>query len=212
MLRGLPGIHFSARSVSCADSLTANITAFSSARLRHRSGASTSRCDWVLVEQPHRLHCPFPTAHEDESFLRPFWRSRRLVEPSPQAHLCGNLPAEVHFFTDGSCRRPEMPAARHAAWAVIMYAGCDPPDLEADISFWKLHALPPPYWHVVAQGCVPGRQDINRAECCAWLQALQVAASLEVRAPVLWSDSANAIRAVSAACNGAAMPRDVVLH
>ncbi|CAE7340139.1 unnamed protein product [Symbiodinium necroappetens] len=165
--------------------------------------------DWVLAEQPHWLHCPFPTAHEDEGFLRLFWRSRRMIAPNPQAHLRTFLPAEVHLFTDGSCQRPEVPAARHAAWAVIMYAGHDPPDLAADIPFWKQHGLPPPYWHVVAQGCVPGRQDINRAECCALFQALQVAAELEILAPVLWSDSQNALRAVAAASKGAAMPRDL---
>ena len=165
--------------------------------------------NWVLAEQPHWLHCPFPTAHEDEGFLRLFWRSRRMVAPTPQAHLKTLLPDEVHFFTDGSCRRPEVPAARHAAWAVIMYAGHDPPDLASDIPFWKQHGLPPPYWHVVAQGCVPGRQDINRAECCALFQALQVAAELEILAPVLWSDSQNALQAIINATKGATMPRDL---
>ena len=165
--------------------------------------------DWILSEQPHWLHCPFPTAHDDERFLRLFWRSRPLVPPCPLEHLRGQLPPEVHFFTDGSCQRPGMPAARHAAWAVIMYAGASVPSLAADVCFWKSHGLPPPYWHVVAQGCVPGRQDINRAECCALVQALQVASSLGIRAPVLWSDSANAIGALSAARRPTAMPRDL---
>ncbi|CAE7258026.1 unnamed protein product, partial [Symbiodinium microadriaticum] len=165
--------------------------------------------DWIIREQPHWLHCPFPTANPEESFLRLFWRSRQLVPPSPMAHLRGHLPPEVHFFTDGSCQRPEMPAARHAAWAVIMYAGPQVPNLTADIAFWRHHGLPPPYWHVVAQGCVPGRQDINRAECCALVQALQVASSLDIRRPVLWSDSNNAIRAVSAARQRVVMPRDL---
>ena len=165
--------------------------------------------NWVLAEQPHWLHCPFPTVHEDEGFLRLFWRSRRMVAPTPQAHLRTSLPDEVHFFTDGSCQRPEVPAARHAAWAVIMYAGQAPPDLASDISFWRQHDLPPPYWHVVAQGCVPGRQDINRAECCALIQALQVAAELEILAPVVWSDSQNALQAIINAAKGEAMPRDL---
>ena len=146
---------------------------------------------------PHWLHCPFPTAHEDEPFLRLFWASRRLVPPQGLDHLKDCLPEHVHFFTDGSCEFPAVSAARHAAWAVIVYTGHAPPDVGADWFFWKRHQVMPPHWHVVSQGVVPGVQDINRAEVCGILQALQVKLLLQVPSATIWSDSANALRALT---------------
>ena len=150
----------------------------------------------VTEEAPHWLHCPYPTASQHEVFLRLFWRSRRLVPPSSMAHMLASVPQHVHLFTDGSCRHPEIPAARHAAWAVVAYFGSATADVNADVEYWKRQAVPPPHWHVVAQGVVPGLQDINRAEACGLVQAVMLAAQLPAEQVTVWTDSENALRAI----------------
>ncbi|CAE7364605.1 ngoBIM, partial [Symbiodinium sp. CCMP2592] len=153
--------------------------------------------DWIEQDQPHWFHCPFPVALDAEDFLRLFWHSRKLVPPPVLPHLCLEGLTTAHLFTDGACSRPNLPAARHAAWAVVLYTGSACMTLRETGFFWCQHAQIPPGWHVVAQGVVPGCQDINRAEYCALVQALMVVRALPVADVVIWTDSKNAQRAVS---------------
>ena len=161
---------------------------------------------FVEDEMPHWLHCPFPTACPDEVFLRLFWRSRRLVPPPDVAHLWDSLPAHVHLFTDGSCQHPHVPAARHAAWAVVAYVGPDDITVSDFVTYWQQQAVPPPFWHVVARGVVPGLQDINRAEACGLIQAALIAEQLPTEQVTIWSDSENALRAVQQSVSSQARP------
>ena len=151
---------------------------------------------WIETHQPHWLHCPFPVAHEAEDFLRLFWHSRKMVPPPPMAVCPQDLPRTVHLFTDGACSRPEVPEARHAAWAVVLYAGCTCMSLRETGFHWCCHDTLPPGWHVVARGVVPGCQDINRAEYCALSQALAFSGPLQADEIIIWTDSRNAETAV----------------
>ena len=161
---------------------------------------------WITAEMPHWTHCPFPVEHASEAFLRLYWRSRRLVTP-PQPHHLLPLPTPtVHFFTDGACNNPTVPAARHAAWAVVMYVADATEDFAGAVQLWQQCAVPPVGWHTVARGVVPGLQDINRAEYCAIIQALQMARYFAGCEAVIWSDSANALKAVGASSGYGTMP------
>ena len=160
----------------------------------------------ICEEAPHWLHCPYPTASQHEGFLRLFWRSRRLVPPSSMSHIVATVPQHVHIFSDGSCRHPEIPAARHAAWAVVAYFGPENADVDAQVAYWKRQAVPPPQWHVVAQGVVPGLQDINRAEACGLVQTTMLAAQLPAERITVWTDSENALRAVQSAPSVPSVP------
>ncbi|CAE6969160.1 ngoBIM [Symbiodinium sp. CCMP2592] len=162
--------------------------------------------NWVLAEQPHWIHCPFPVASPQEPFLRLYWRSRRLRPPPHPQHLQQSLPEHCHFYTDGACTRPNIPAARHAAWAVVLYVGSEGRTLHEDVDFWQRHSVTPPGWHIVAQGVVPGQQDINRAEYCAISQALQLQQCLDPTAATVWSDSNNALRAVQQPSGSSVLP------
>ena len=162
--------------------------------------------DFIVDEMPHWLHCPYPTACPDEAFLRLFWRSRKLVPPPSIVHLWESLPETVHLFTDGSCQHPQVPAARHAAWAVVAFVGHGNVNVSDFVAYWRQHAVLPPYWHVVARGVVPGLQDINRAEACGLVQAALLADQLPVKQVTIWSDSENALRAVQQSVNNQSPP------
>ena len=154
---------------------------------------------WISQHAPHWLHCPFPTVHEQEPFLRLLWRSRHLQPPQCLSRLVAQaVPSELHLFTDGTCSWPDRPAARHAAWAVLLYVGSLPAPISQQLRTWRTTGQLPAGWHVIAQGLVPRQQDINRAEVCAIVQALQGAAQFPNLPATVWTDSLNALRVFQA--------------
>ncbi|CAE7442603.1 unnamed protein product [Symbiodinium sp. CCMP2592] len=145
-------------------------------------------------ESPEWFHCPFPSCHASEPFLRLLWHSRKVVAP-PRPEL--SIPSlesagEIHFFTDGTCAHPTIPEARHAAWAVLVYIG--PFAAEWLQQQWRQRDSIASCFAVVAQGVVPGQQTISRAEVLALCQAAWVAQSFPQGQITIWSDSQTALK------------------
>eukprot|EP00439_Symbiodinium_sp_Y106_P047455 s3639_g6.t1 len=173
-------------------------------RLLHCPAAAEVRRPFLgLLEQVqqhrrHWLHCPYPAQPEDVPLLRLIWQSRALPGPPCEVNLLHNFRNDcLRLFTDGSCSHPEVPTARHASWAVLLYTGPEPVEPELLLARWRGRALSSIFFHVVAQGVVPGEQTISRAEFIALSQASQVAQQRPDLAAHIWSDSATALRAAS---------------
>ena len=173
-------------------------------RLLHCPAAAEVRRPFLgLLEQVqqhrrHWLHCPYPAQPEDVPLLRLIWQSRALRGPPCEVNLLQNFRNDcLRLFTDGSCSHPEVPTARHASWAVLLYTGPEPVEPELLLARWRGRALSSIFFHVVAQGVVPGEQTISRAEFIALSQASQVAQQRPDLAAHIWSDSATALRAAS---------------
>ncbi|CAE7432363.1 lrrc6, partial [Symbiodinium sp. KB8] len=150
----------------------------------------------VSSEQRYWLHCAYPSPHEDEPLLRLVWQSRRIPPaPSPVPALQHVESTTLQMFTDGSCSNPTCPAARHASWAVLLYTGPEPVDADLLLARWQGRTLSTIFFHVVAQGVVPGEQTIARAEFIALCQASQVALQRPQLEAQIWSDSSTALRA-----------------
>ena len=161
-------------------------------RVLHCPATATARGPFLSLlqllemESPEWFHCPYPSTHESEPFLRLLWASRQTVAP-PASML--NVPSltcagEIHFFTDGTC-----PEARHAAWAVLVYTGPWPFCPEWLQLQWKDRQGLAAFFSVVAQGVVPGLQTISRAEVLALCQAAWLAQSFPNGQATVWSDS-----------------------
>ncbi|CAE7774452.1 unnamed protein product, partial [Symbiodinium sp. CCMP2456] len=152
---------------------------------------------WVQQHVPHWLHCPFAVEHEQECFSRLFWESRKLLPPPSISDLVvAHKLDRLCLYTDGSCNHNSCPAARHAAWAVVLDLRPLeqlPPGLEEQ----RLAELVAERFVIVAQGVVPGRQTNNRAEFCALLQAGRIASSIPALPSLVGSDSQFGLRAQS---------------
>eukprot|EP00435_Cladocopium_sp_Y103_P049525 s1111_g15.t1 len=138
--------------------------------IRHAFQDSIQR--WIDEES---LFPTFPVIHalpEEEALTlmhfqhaAPVW-GQRIVDAAVDMHSRG---IKVHWFTDGSCKFPANPAARHAAFAVILDL-CHT-DLERKtIAEQYRHAVSPvPTFQVACAARSTGEQDILRAETHAVL-------------------------------------------
>ena len=148
--------------------------------------------EWMESEMPSWIHSPFACEHDSEAFLRLFWRSRRLSAPPSIASLIDRFGLhKLHFFTDGSCAHSNCPAARHAAWAVVL-------DVQPDTDLGSRRSVPSPQelqarFHTVARGVLPGVQTICRAEFSALLQVCQLASRHASLPVAVWTDSQTAL-------------------
>ena len=106
----------------------------------------------------------------------------------------------LQLFTDGSCVHPACPAARHAAWSVVMHN--DHVDCEC------LRALLPhgvalrAAFPVLAQGFLPGAQTIFRAETAALVQVVLLASRHQQYMFQEWTDSSSALQCLEAWLGG----------
>ena len=143
-------------------------------------------------ERPEWLHCPVATVPDEDDILTLIFHTRPFPAwplAPPAVSTFNNAPA-LTFFTDGSCKHPSQPRARHAAWAVVQDATTTEHERRAAIQLWRAAATQSPFFRVVDQGLVPGRQTIARAELCAAVQAVRIG-RITAQAPVtIVTDSA----------------------
>eukprot|EP00438_Fugacium_kawagutii_P030559 Skav216836 [mRNA] locus=scaffold1340:175677:177086:+ [translate_table: standard] len=77
------------------------------------------------------------------------------------------------FFTDGGCQFPQLPSARFAAYAVVLdFSDSSAERFEQVQRFHATECLPSSL-KVVAQGRVPGLQNIHRAELLSVVLVLE---------------------------------------
>ena len=148
--------------------------------------------DWIELEMPSWIHSPFACEHDSEAFLRLFWRSRHLREPPSIDSLIDRFGLrKLNFFTDGSCANSSCPAARHAAWAVVL-------DVQPEEALGSSQSFPSSQemqarFHTVARGVLPGVQTICRAEFGALMQVCQLASRHASLPVAVWTDSQTAL-------------------
>ena len=156
---------------------------------------------WVQANCPHWVHSPFPTRPEKEDFLRLLWHSRPLLEPPSIADaLTAQSQTTLQLFTDGSCAFPTCPAARHAAWSVVLRnPAIDATTLRALMS--QTIAVGAAY-PVLVQGLLPGDQTIFRAETAALVQVARLANRHPEYIFQTWTDSSSALQCLTAWLHG----------
>ena len=118
---------------------------------------------------------PCATMPEVDDVLTLLFQSRGPPLPpavhQPFAHVSRDTP--VWFFTDGTCRNPTIPYARHAAWALVGDMAFTRDQRIQALEYWHSCTSLPPVFHVLDRGLVPGVQSIPRAELCAAIQAVR---------------------------------------
>ena len=127
---------------------------------------------WIQQHALHWIHSSCITEHPDADVVRLLFRTRPYVDPPPL--LSPPQTAGRVMYTDGSCTVPQVPAARHASWAVVedVALHLNTHDL---LAFFRYHNKILQNFHVVAQGLVPREQTIGRAEIIAVLQVCRLA-------------------------------------
>ena len=152
--------------------------------------------DWVRQNAPHWPYCAIPEQHKDVGVLRLIWGSRKVdPNPPPVSLILSFSLNKCVMYTDGTCANNDCPAARHAAFAIVL--DCSPDSgSQAQLLYWQAEQRVPPNFHVVHQGLVPGRQSIDRAELLALLHVCKYAQALPDLTFEAVTDSQYALEAV----------------
>ena len=146
-------------------------SAFQTLRMHHADAV-----DLLSTTQQHWIYCPVATLPEADDILSLIFATR----PPPghpleaAARLKEQAPASIRVFTDGTCVAPQFPAARHAAWAVVLDCASTDEQRRVDMDRWCQFEMQPPSLQVWAQGLVAGAQTTPRAELYAALQAVRL--------------------------------------
>ena len=144
--------------------------AFATVRERHPFAMQI-----LLDQRPEWVHGPYATLAPAQDIANLLFATRPPPSWPPPVSLQG-LPTPLTFFTDGGCRNPQVPAARLAAWSVVLDT-TPPGGHDRAMDLWAQHGLHPPALQVQSLGAVPGKQTAPRAELCAALQATRIAAA-----------------------------------
>ena len=158
----------------------------------------------VLERRPSWTHAFYATLPPDLDIANLLLATRTFSLGG--AHLLPSLVQGLpclRFYTDGSCKHPGVPYARHAGFGVVLDTLPDLPEHAKDLCLARVKYDPTVMPFVpVATGLIPDEQNINRAELCALIRAAELAgpySSLEVE---FCSDSAFAITEVEAVIAG----------
>ena len=153
----------------------------------------------MTVDFPHWTYAPFAVLPDAVDITTLLFSSR--PHPSMPHEEAARVQREGHsalrFYTDGACRHPTLPLARHAAWAVCFDASTSSADRQLNVDAWSSTGCLPPAFQPRAMGVVSGRQTVARAELTAAIQAIRIGA-LANRTPVhIVTDSAYVIHILS---------------
>ena len=134
---------------------------------------------------PHWVYSPFAVlpAAVDITTLLFESRPHPAMPRDEGARIRTEGLTSLRFFTDGTCRHPQFPLARHAAWSAVLDTSASAHDQEIGLQYWMTTAQPPPAFQTRSCGLVHGRQTISRAELTAAVQAVRMA-SLAGKVPV----------------------------
>ena len=148
---------------------------------------------------PHWTYCPFAVLPPAVDILTMVFATRPIPKvPLDEALLLRQEGRrELRFYTDGTCRHPTVPFARHAAWSVLLDCStCDAQRAQAE-AFWQATGTVPPCFQVRSCGLVPGKQTVARAEALAALQAVRLAYHAGPIPVHVVTDSAYVVRLLS---------------
>ena len=125
---------------------------------------------------PHWVYTPFATLPDSVDITNLVFASRPHPSmPRLEAISGADLRrGELVFYTDGTCCHPQLPHARHAAWAVCLDVSASDVEQQQGIQFWASTGQPPPHFEVRSCGLVSGRQTISWAELTAAIQAVRL--------------------------------------
>ena len=148
---------------------------------------------------PHWTYCPFAVLPPAVDILTMVFATRPMPRvPLDEALLLRQEGRrELRFYTDGTCRHPTVPFARHAAWSVLLDCStCDAQRAQAE-AFWQATGTVPRCFQVRSCGLVPGKQTVARAEALAALQAIRLAYHAGPIPVHVVTDSAYVVRLLS---------------
>eukprot|EP00438_Fugacium_kawagutii_P009978 Skav234397 [mRNA] locus=scaffold873:178825:179898:- [translate_table: standard] len=77
------------------------------------------------------------------------------------------------FYTDGGCQHPQLPSARHSAYAIVLDFSESADERSEQVNRFHATQQLPTSLKVVAQGRVPGLQNVYRAELLAIVLILE---------------------------------------
>ena len=114
-----------------------------------------------------------------------------------------------------SCSNPACLSPSHCGWSVVLDLNPDEPPCRLR-HFWNTRRTAPNDFIAIALGLVPSSQIVHRAELCAIIRAVQVAARCPDLPSFIGVDSASALRAVQRLFQGLpasrAAHRDLLRH
>ena len=130
----------------------------------------------ALRHNPVWVYAPCAVQSDPADVLSLIFHTRKapLMPTCTQAPLAPEASRVVRYFTDGTCKHPTIPGARHAAWAVICDTTTSPQSRQEAVSYWEQTRRTPPHLRVADMGVVPGCQSAPRAELCAALQVIRL--------------------------------------
>ena len=174
-------------------------------QLQHVRTAFQETINTVAKDRPEWIHAPFAAAPSGLEVSRLIFATRSLLPPNMDLPCAPLLEARnfLRFFTDGSCKYPEVPEASHAGFAVVLDTSVSDTMVPSVLANWRATNQPPTEFRIVHQGLVPGLQSINRAEVCGIIQALRLISLCGSPEAEIWTDSSFAIAEWEKACNHA---------
>ena len=158
----------------------------------------------ILQSRPAWTHAFHATLPPDLDLANLMFATRRFSVGT--AHLLPSLVqglTRLRFFTDGSCKFPSIPYARHAGFGVVLDTMPDLPEESMDACLARAqydHSVMP--FVPVATGLVPDEQNINRAEVCALIRAAELAGPYRSMSVEFCSDSSFAISEIETVLSG----------
>ena len=159
----------------------------------------------ILRTRPSWTHACFATLPPDLDIANLMFATRKFALGS--ARLLPSLVqdlARLRFYTDGSCKFPDLPFARHAGFGVVLdtMPGLPACAVESCLAQVKLDPSVIPFVPVATHGFVPDEQNINRAELCALIRAAEMAAPYRHLEIEFCTDSAFAISEIGTILSG----------
>ena len=148
-----------------------------------------SLIDPIVLRRPHWVQAPFVSIPPNTEVPRLICRTRRLP---PAAAVCPHWRQHgdpLTLYTDGSCLHPQIPWASLAAYSVVQDCSVASEQQALAERLWRCSGQIPLPLQVVAQGCVPGSQTINRAELSAVIQACRHSVALGAPPTRIGTDS-----------------------
>ena len=162
--------------------------------------------DPIIKARPSWTHAFYATLPPDLDIANLVFATRRFSVGSARLlpEVVEGL-SRLRFYTDGSCKFPGLPRARHAGFGVVLDTMPDMPPRarEACLARLKWGATIVPFIPV-ATGLIPDEQNINRAELCALIRAAELAGPYRSLPVEFCSDSLFAISEVDNVMSGGA--------
>ena len=139
----------------------------------------------VRDEFPHLVFLPLLSLHPQWTLLQTIHQARELPAPFDILDFVEPAPVCPVFYTDGSCMHPAHPAARLAAFSIVLDTAVSDVDRVNLAAIHRDSSTFPVTLVAVQVALATGLQTVNRAEFSAVIQIVR-----SVHAAIVYTDSA----------------------